>query len=183
MKPTIRFLTGNQHKLQEAQAIVGNQISIAAQQADLPEIQSTAVAEVVQAKLLEAQKQYDGALIVEDTGLCIAMMRGFPGALIKSYLAHLGNEGIAQYNGGSQAYAETIIGYTDGRGNSTFFQARVDGFIASAPQGEGFGWDPIFIPAIEGMCKTFAAMTLQEKNQYSMRSKAFRLLRKHLQSR
>ena len=57
--------------------------------------------------------------------------------------------------------------------SSTFtFEGIVHGEIISEKRGEnGFGYDPIFIP--EGALKTFAEMTLTEKNQYSHRARAF----------
>jgi XTP/dITP diphosphohydrolase len=57
--------------------------------------------------------------------------------------------------------------------SSTFtFEGIVHGEIILEKRGEnGFGYDPIFVP--EGALKTFAEMTLTEKNQYSHRARAF----------
>ena len=57
--------------------------------------------------------------------------------------------------------------------SSTFtFEGIVHGAIILEKRGEnGFGYDPIFVP--EGALKTFAEMTLTEKNQYSHRARAF----------
>jgi len=47
------------------------------------------------------------------------------------------------------------------------------------PKGEnGFGWDKIFQP--EGFEKTFAEMSMEEKNEISMRKKAFQKLKRYL---
>jgi XTP/dITP diphosphohydrolase len=52
-----------------------------------------------------------------------------------------------------------------------FFEGICEGSITKEPKGEkGFGYDPVFIPA--GADKTFAEMTMEEKNLYSHRRKA-----------
>ena len=52
-----------------------------------------------------------------------------------------------------------------------YFEGRVDGKIIMEKRGEfGFGYDPIFIPEDES--RTFAEMTLEEKNQFSHRARA-----------
>jgi XTP/dITP diphosphohydrolase len=56
-------------------------------------------------------------------------------------------------------------------GNEYFFEGVCKGRIIAESRGsEGFGYDPVFIP--NGADKTFAEMSLQEKNRYSHRSKA-----------
>lgn len=168
----IIFLTGNSNKVREAKEILG--IDITNISIDLTEIQSTNVADVAKHKVLEAYKQIGKPCFVEDTGLYINSMNGFPGALIKFYYEKLGNNGIAEYNGGSLAYAECIIAYYDGKHIYTF-EGRVNGEISGKPKGEGFGWDPIFIPLEQNPNKlTFGEMTHEQKNAISMRGKAFR---------
>ncbi|MCC6052120.1 MAG: non-canonical purine NTP pyrophosphatase, partial [Fervidicoccaceae archaeon] len=55
------------------------------------------------------------------------------------------------------------------------FKGSVYGRIADSPQGTGgFGFDPIFIPENED--KTFAEMSVEEKNRYSHRARAFEKL-------
>jgi XTP/dITP diphosphohydrolase len=57
--------------------------------------------------------------------------------------------------------------------NKTYtFEGIVKGRIALAPKGNsGFGYDPVFIP--DGFNKTFAEITLEEKNKISHRALAF----------
>jgi XTP/dITP diphosphohydrolase len=60
-------------------------------------------------------------------------------------------------------------------GNSHLFEGIVEGTITHAPVGDqGFGYDPIFQPA--GSTKTFAEMTMEEKNQWSHRARAVQQL-------
>ena len=61
------------------------------------------------------------------------------------------------------------------------FEGLIEGEIISEKKGEyGFGYDPIFVP--RGSSKTFAQMTMSEKNKYSHRSRAFEKLRAFLES-
>lgn len=177
----VTFLTGNQNKLKEAQAILGDSVELTNKSVDLDEIQSTSVEEVIKHKVAEAYKILKKPCIAEDTGVYIKNMNGFPGALIKFYLEKLDNKGIAKFNGGSDAYAETIIGYHDGK-KIHIFKGRVDGKIAKSPKGKGFGWDPIFVPKIANKrnTKSFAQMTQNDKNRISMRGKAFRSFRNYM---
>ena len=56
-------------------------------------------------------------------------------------------------------------------GKQHFFDGIVNGEIARIRSGtDGFGYDPIFIP--ENSTRTFAEMSLQEKNQQSHRARA-----------
>lgn len=59
------------------------------------------------------------------------------------------------------------------------FRAGCGGRILEAPRGaEGFGYDPVF--EVQGLGKTFAELSLEEKNRVSHRARAVRLLRAEL---
>jgi len=178
------FLTGNKNKLKEASAIINNSIQLENKKIDLDEIQSTLVEEVIKHKVIQAYNIIKEPCIAEDTGLYIKNMNGFPGALIKYYFDKIGNKGISKFNGGSNAYAETIIGYHDGE-MVHIFKGRINGSISKKPKGEGFGWDPIFIPKIRNKnnTNTFAEMTEEEKNKISMRAKAFKKFKTFIESK
>jgi len=58
-----------------------------------------------------------------------------------------------------------------GKNSEKLFEAKIEGVIAEKPRGEnGFGYDPLFIP--HGHKKTYAEMTLDEKNTLSHRAMA-----------
>ena len=66
-----------------------------------------------------------------------------------------------------------------GGGILRVFEGTCEGHIALEPQGElGFGYDPVFVP--EGMEKTMAMLTLEEKNAISHRGRALDMLAAHL---
>lgn len=64
----------------------------------------------------------------------------------------------------------------------TFFEGVVEGRIAREPRGaEGFGYDPLFV--VEGLGRTMAELTLEEKNRVSHRGRALAALRAWLAAR
>ncbi len=167
------FITSNKNKFIE----IAEYIPVIEQLAvkDLPEIQSLNINEIIKHKLLAAVnyvKEKDSIFIVEDTGLYLNALNGFPGPLIKFMLGSINNEGIfkiCQTFNEFNAYSISAFGVLNSKTNIiSFFQGRVKGLV-SKPKGKyGFGWDPVFIP--KGSDKTFAEMkTIEEKNKYSMR--------------
>jgi XTP/dITP diphosphohydrolase len=178
------FISGNQGKISELSSILAP-ITVVNKDIDLPEIQTTEVEEVVKEKVMTAWNQVKSPLFVEDTGLYITSppMNGFPGALIKFYYNKLGLKGISKMNGGNSAYAESVIGYHDGK-TVRMFKGTVKGTIATVPQEgpHGFGWDAIFIPDDNNPDRlSFAQMTPEMKNSVSMRLKAAEAFRAFLE--
>ena len=79
-----------------------------------------------------------------------------------------------------QAEAKAVIGYFD-QTNIRFFEGVISGQIV-LPRGEtNFGWDIIFQP--DRFDKTFAEMTIEEKNKISHRRLAFEKLKEYLRAR
>lgn len=171
------FVTGNASKFREAKKILPNLVQKAI---DLPEMQSLDIYEIVKHKLLSAFAQVRKPVVVEDQGLYLASLHGLPGPLIKWFLKTIGNAGllkIVESFGNAEAYAIVLVGFYDGI-RFKFFEGRQNGQIVSAKGTNGFGWDPIFLPA--GSKKTFGEMSLDEKTSGSSRSLAFTKLKKFL---
>ena len=175
----ILFITGNPNKLKEAKEIMPE---IEGLDIDLPEIQELDTKKIIELKLHEAIKQKPGIdLIVEDQSLIIDGMNGLPGPFIKWFHKSLEIEGIykmALKMGNQNAEARTIIGYCSSKGEIIFFESVVKGKIV-APKGDiGWGWDPIFKQ--NGYKKTYAEMTIKQKNKLSMRKMALEKLKEYL---
>lgn len=178
------FVTGNNNKFNEIKLYIPElrQLKID----NLFEIQSLNLKDVIEAKLIAAKNSIDDnnyLLLVEDTGLYLKALNGFPGPLIKFFLKSIGNDGIfnicKKFNN-YQAKAITSFGiYNSETHNISFYSASINGLIASPRGSKGFGWDRIFIP--NGSEKTFAEMNdIIEKNKYSMRYKAIKKILKKL---
>ena len=178
----IYFITGNKNKLREAQMMWPRIEGI---DIDLDEIQEMDGKKIIEAKLKEAIKQKPNTdLIVEDQSLTIDGMNGLPGPLIKWFVNSMSLEGIAKLAksmGNQNTEAKTIIGYADKLGNINYFEAIIKGKIVDPRGNIGWGWDFIFQP--EGYDKTFAEMTVEQKNELSMRRIVIEKLRKFVEEK
>lgn len=179
---TLIFATNNQHKTDEIKHIIGNQyhiLSLAEADivADIPEPYDT-LEENAGGKSKFIHDLISQNCFSEDTGLEVETLHGEPG--VKS----------ARYAGDEKSFSANIdkllknmIGKTNR--NAQFrtvislilndeehlFEGICKGTITECMYGEkGFGYDPVFIP--EGSDRTFAEMTMDEKNKYSHRRKA-----------
>ncbi|MDD4938043.1 MAG: RdgB/HAM1 family non-canonical purine NTP pyrophosphatase [Candidatus Shapirobacteria bacterium] len=176
----IYFVTGNKNKLKEVQMIMPE---VEGLELDLIEIQELDHKKVLEHKLKEAQKYKPGVnLIVEDLSLVINGTNGLPGPLIKWFLKSVGRKGIykmAKNFGDQTAVVEEILGYVTREGKMEYFEGIVKGKIVE-PRGESdFGFDPIFVP--DGTNKTYAEMSIEEKNKISHRRKALNKLKEYLE--
>lgn len=175
----IIFLTGNKGKFDEAKQIISDLVQ---HDVDLTEIQGIDPKAIISHKLEEAKKVLQGNLIVEDTSLYLDCLNGLPGPLIKWFMKTIGNDGlvkIAEAFGNNKAVAKVVLGLGKEDGSAEFFEGSIDGVIVKPRGDNGFGWDPIFQPAAFG--KTFAEMTMEEKNKISMRKQAFQKLKDYTQ--
>ncbi len=176
---TIYFITGNKNKYEEVKAIIPQveQLEI-----DLPEIQEIDAHKIIAAKLSEAFSHKQGIeFIVEDTSLYLDCLKGLPGPLIKWFLQTIGDKGIynlASKLGNTKAEARTIIGYARSPTDIHYFEGIVKGNVVTPSAKGKFGWDRIFLP--EGHKKTYGEMTLEEKNEISMRRIAVNKLKEFL---
>jgi XTP/dITP diphosphohydrolase len=114
----------------------------------------------------------------DDTGLEVSALNGAPGVHSARYAGEQRSnqdnmDKLLQALDGQadrSAQFKTVITYCDGD-QTLQFTGIVKGRIGMQKKGtEGFGYDPLFIPEESG--KTFAQMTLAEKNQYSHRARA-----------
>ncbi len=170
---TWTFVTGNANKVREARGIVADLESIAIA---LPEIQAATVREVALEKARAAFAQLARPVIVEDAGVELAALGGFPGPFIKYWEEQGGLVSICRALDGfadRRAVAVCVLGLCDAAGPRTV-EGRVAGTIAAEPRGaHGFGWDTIFIPDAAGPPRTFAEHIDDEKRAISHRRLAW----------
>ncbi len=119
----------------------------------------------------------DTPFFVEHTSLEIAAWNGLPGGLTSQFMSTVGNDGICKmlqgYKGlDRHASAKVVIGYYNNDDlRPRTFEGEISGIIAEKPRGKpNFDWDAIFIP--DGDERTYAEMSLDDKNRTSMRKKA-----------
>ncbi|MFM2361280.1 MAG: hypothetical protein RLZZ316_182 [Bacteroidota bacterium] len=176
---TLIFATNNKNKVTEVQAAIGTAFTLVTLQEagidiDIPEPHDTLEANATE-KSTTINRLTGLACFSEDTGLEVAALGGEPGVKSARYagadkdftanmqlLLHKLNKQVNR-----KARFRTIISLIlDGQ--ETLFEGICEGTIGTHPVGEkGFGYDPVFTPT--GATKTFAEMTIAEKNIYSHR--------------
>lgn len=173
------FVTGNDNKIKEAQAILNIPISII--KLDLPEIQSLDPEEIINHKAKAAYEKIKKPLLVEDVSFSVEAWNGFPGPFIKFLEKAGGNELFLRMMGNEKnrkASAIATIGLHTGT-DIILFSGQVDGQIAQSIRGvNGWGFDFIFQP--DGEQRTFAQMSDEEKNKLSHRYRALAKLKAFL---
>lgn len=179
---TLIFATNNQNKVQEIQSLVGVDFKIiplkeAGIDIDIPEPHPS-LQENAYEKAKTIFSMTNEHCFSEDTGLEIEILNGAPGVKSARYA---GDERNFQANidkvllelkgiDNRAAQFRTVICLIWNE-TTYYFEGICRGHIATEMQGEkGFGYDPIFIP--EGDTRSFAQMTMAEKNKYSHRQKA-----------
>jgi non-canonical purine NTP pyrophosphatase (RdgB/HAM1 family) len=166
--PPLTFITSSEYKQAEVARLLGRPLARA--EVVLEEIQAIELGPVVAHKARQAYIHVRGPVLVEDTGLAFTAWNGLPGALVKWFLTSLGNDGICRLmyaETNRAATATTMFGYYDGTLYRAF-SGNIEGVIVQTPRGiQGFGWDALFQPL--GSDRTFAEMTPEEKDRFSMR--------------
>lgn len=168
----VTFASTNQNKFLEVQSILAvHNIPVDFAQISLVEIQSDSLDEIAKEKAKSAFTQVGKPVIVEDDGLFIDSLKGFPGQYSSFAFKSIGNEGILKLIAEStnrKASFRSLIAFYDGN-HMSVSEGRIDGRISEKITEGGWGYDPIFIPA--GTDLTFAQLK-ENKNEYSHRKKA-----------
>ena len=179
----IFFATGNVHKFNEVRSLLGPMgFAVALIRLKGDEVQSEDIKEIATKTVKNAYSQSKLPIFVEDAGLFIADLKGFPGPYAAYVFKTIQNRGVLKLMENvkvRQATFKSAIAYLDATLNEPrVFEGFSEGKITDSERktgGEdGFGFDPIFQP--DGSNKTFAEMTLSEKNGFSHRAKAVRNL-------
>lgn len=170
----VRFLSGNEKKTKEVQAILSPYgINAIAVDRKIKELQTEDVDALVRDKAIRAYQMIGRPLFVEHTGLYASALGGFPGGLTQVFWDTLEADRVADIFkkiGDQTVVAKTHIGFIDGR-NIRTFDGEICGRFSDTPQGHrDFQWDSVFIP--DGYSQTFAQMDKDEKNRISMRKLA-----------
>jgi len=174
-------VTSNPGKVKEYQRSLG-ELGIEAVHLRVPyeEIQSSDLEEVVRKGLSELKSKGVSDFIIDDSGLFIDGLNGFPGVWSAFVQGTIGNKGILKLMDGvdnRKAEFKCCIGCSLG-GRDIVVTGVCKGMIIEEEKGsEGFGYDPIF--SHDGK-RTFAEIPIDEKNGISHRGDAVRLLLKEM---
>ncbi|MEM0448338.1 MAG: XTP/dITP diphosphatase [Methanomassiliicoccales archaeon] len=181
----LHLITGNQGKLREFKSALqplGYEVVHLPQ--EVFEIQADTLEEVVRECLRQLRERGINDFVLDDSGLFIDALNGFPGVYSSYVLRTLGCQGVLKLMQDEQdrrARFECCIGCSMRGREDLIVKGVCRGRIIETMRGSGgFGFDPIF--AAEGQERTFAEMPLEEKNEVSHRGKAIKSLAEHLKS-
>lgn len=188
----ICFATNNEHKLDEVRhALHSSGLDILSLQdvhcfEELPETHNTLEGNSLQ-KAQYVFGKYKMPCFADDTGLEVGALNGAPGVYSARYA---GNQRSSEDNidlllttlareENRTARFRTVIALIGLGTDPTLFEGIISGHILTERKGNsGFGYDPVFVPL--GYDKTFAEMSLDEKNKVSHRAIAVSKLKSYL---
>jgi len=117
--------------------------------------------------------------IADDSGLVVDALKGEPGVYSARYA---GENATDEENcqkllselkgvGNRRAHFQCVLSIAVPSGPALTYEGKCDGMIIDSKRGDsGFGYDPIFY--FEELGKTFAELSMEEKNKVSHRGKA-----------
>ncbi len=172
------FVTSNIHKFNEARLVLAeHRVATALLKVKKVEVQDDNVENIAKASALDAVKKCKLPIIVEDAGLFVEALNGFPGPYSSHVYRTIGTKGILKLMENVEkrdAYFQSVVAFSSPEELPKCFHGKVEGKISLKERGSsGFGFDPIFEPSASPN-KTFAEMAMTEKNKYSHRAQALR---------
>ncbi len=177
----IQFVTNHYRKVWEIEDVLPwvDQSKIA-----LQELQDFDQLKVAKHKLAQAVAELPegSSVMIDETGLYLEGLNGFPGPYVKWMVGVSGPEtiyDILNRLGDRRARAKTVIGYQHPGHGPVFFESEMGGMIVPPSQEKGYGWDSIFQP--HGFSETFAEMGLDHKKMITMRKTAAQKLRRYIE--
>jgi XTP/dITP diphosphohydrolase len=156
----LNFVTHNKDKVSEFRAILGNDFEVRQIDMEYMELRSDSPEEIAREAAKRLAEKLKEAVVVEDSGLFIKALSGFPGTCSAYIHKRIGLKGILKLMEGVKerkcAY-RCAVGYCEPGKEPISFLGEEKGRIAEEIRGNyGFGHDPIFIP--EGANSTYGEM-------------------------
>jgi XTP/dITP diphosphohydrolase len=177
----IFFATNNVNKFNEARRVLAEyNIAVGMLRVKSLEIQVDGLEEIAEASVIDAFEKCRLPIIVEDAGLFVDALNGFPGPYAAYVYKTIGNQGLLRLMQNvktRKACFKSVIAYLSKDLKSPkCFCGQVQGEIVTEEKrgigNSGFGFDPVFRPIRAN--RTFAEMGISEKNAFSHRAEAFR---------
>ncbi|HIK01698.1 TPA: RdgB/HAM1 family non-canonical purine NTP pyrophosphatase [archaeon] len=171
------FASSNASKFREISEIF-NDVGLELEhcEIDIEELQADTFDEIALHSARKAYEQLGKPVFVEDAGISVDSLGGFPGPFTKYVFYTIGIDGLLKLlEGVSDRKAEyiSVLAYSDGN-QEKVFKGSCRGSIAREYRGDGgWAWDPVFIP--EGKDFTFGE-NYSSKKEYSHRAKSARAL-------
>ena len=193
MIDTLVIATRNRHKVEEIRAILaplGVTVRDLSDVPGCPDVEETGIT-LEENALLKARAAHACSglpVIADDTGLEVYYLLGVPGVFSARYAGENATYAdncrkllralVGVPSRRRQARFRTVVAFVE-KGRELLFDGTIEGKIGLAERGgNGFGYDPLFIP--EGYTRTYAELTLDEKNRISHRGLAVQKFRDFL---
>ncbi|MHA8106495.1 RdgB/HAM1 family non-canonical purine NTP pyrophosphatase [Aquirufa sp. 5-AUSEE-100C1] len=174
--------TQNSHKVDEIKDLLGDLFDIRTVSElglveDIPETGQTLHENSFQ-KASYIAERFQVTCLADDSGLEVAALGGAPGVYSARYAGEPKNDPanlqklLREMEGQANRSARFVTVLTfHHQGQFEQFEGEVLGKITKEPRGDqGFGYDPVFQP--QGHIRTFAEMSMAEKNQLAHRARA-----------
>lgn len=176
---TLYFITSNKGKALEAKTKFSKiNVKIIQKNLGYPEIQADSLEEVALFGAEDVKKRFDQPFFLEDAGLFIDALGGFPGVYSAYVFYRIGCDGVLKLMDNvdqRRARFRSVIAYGEPGKKPRLFVGECTGALSRRVIGDhGFGYDPIFIP--DGETRTFGQMETEEKNRFSHRGKSLEKL-------
>ncbi len=193
MTERVVLATANPDKAREMEAALAEQdFDLIPRPPDLAEVDETGDTLLANAQLkaLALCAATGLAALADDTGLEVDALGGAPGVFSARYAGpdatyadnvdHLLTAMASVRRNARTARFRTVVVLARPDGSEVVAEGVVEGVIADAARGtSGFGYDPVFVPA-GGGGRTFAEITLAEKQAISHRGRALRAMARQL---
>ena len=190
MLPVLYLATQNKHKVEELSALLQDNfvirdLSTLSLTEEIPETENTLEENSLQKARYIAEK-FQVTCLADDSGLEVEALDAAPGVISARYAGEPKNDQanlhllLTNLSGITNRRARfvTVLTYYS-NGSYTSFEGEIQGSIVEVPRGtQGFGYDPIFQP--ENETRTFAEMSLAEKNLIAHRARALEKFKNYL---
>src|SRR3989338_1323998 len=178
---SVNFVTSNPGKVREFRQILEPKIKVNHIKMAYPELRSDSSEEIARHSAEMLAEKLNKTVVVEDSGLFIKALNGFPGTCSAYIHKRIGLDGILRLMEGvkdrSCTYRSAVACCEPGK-KTVSFLGEEKGAISESIRGSfGFGHDPIFIP--EGGSKTYGEMENVEEIK-KFRRMAVEKLKRHL---
>ncbi len=161
----IIFITGNKHKLEIAQSVLGLYgIEVENINLGVDEVQDTDIEVIASKSALVAAKKLNKAVIKTDVGFEFEALNGFPGAFGKYVFNQLGTEGILKLLEGKDnrnAKSIEVLAYAEPTGEYKTFRMDTELTIRTSPNGTGSVMDQLM--EIKGQKANYGSLSTEEK--------------------
>ena len=181
------FITSNPHKYEEfSHAISQTEITAIHHKMKYAEVQADTIDLVAMASATQIASYLSKAFVIEDSGITIDALMGFPGPYSSFVFQTIGNQGIIDLMRDKEnrsASFRSVFVLFDGDAFHKF-TGETRGVLDADKRGDmGFGYDPIFVPYDENgilLDKTYAQLPIELKNKLSHRGKSLEKLISYL---